>query len=99
MTNRSALVNNNAPILLEVLDHRPRIIPRRLKDPHALLNGSTGVARVVWRRNAREERDVHTKGLRRELARLADRLAQGVGGRLGQRSQEACGRRRRRLWG
>lgn len=79
MSDRSALVNNNAVVILEVLDQRARVVPSSLKDLHTLLNSSACIARVVWRVDAREEGDVDPEGFRGEFPSLADGFAQCIG--------------------
>lgn len=63
MPDRRALMDNDTPIILEILDQRSRVVPRSFKDPHALLNSGTSVPSVVWRVNAGEEGKVDAERL------------------------------------
>jgi hypothetical protein len=56
-------MNDDTPIILEILDQRPRVVPRSLKDPHTLLNSGTSVPSVVWRIDAGEEGKVDAERL------------------------------------
>lgn len=93
MADSGALMNNNAAVVLKVFDQGARVIPSSLEYPNALLDSSTGIARVVRRVDTREESDVDAEWFRGEFASLANRFTQSVGRGLRERSEDTCGGR------
>jgi hypothetical protein len=66
------------------------IVPRRLKDAHALGDCCASEALVIRRVDSRQERDVHAEGFVRLSSRFANGIAQCVGIRLSKRCEDAC---------
>jgi hypothetical protein len=63
MPDGSALVDDNAAVLLEVLDQRSGVASSSFDDSNTLLDSGLCEARVVWRGDARQEGDVDTERL------------------------------------
>lgn len=86
MANGGALVQHDAPGLLQLRNDRAGTVPRRLDDLDALVDDSLRVRAVVWRVDGREQCDVHAERVLGHGPALLDLLAQ-VGGR----GEDQCG--------
>jgi len=89
MADGGALVQHNAPGLLELGDDRAGRVAGRLDNLDALVNHHLGVGVVVGRNKSRKKGDVDTKGARRHLFALSDLLAQAFGLRPDQGRDDA----------